>query len=251
MAVVGPWILIKVISFPLEYMWLTETSNVLVTSSSSGRSPVKWIKQCFVRYPDHPTCMKGRKRNDRSRAKLTLCLSPFLPLSVRGVSSSKSLSFLSQFSICFSAHLIWHSSVQSLSHIWLYNPMDCSTPGLPVHHQLPEHAQTHVYRPGDAIQPSHPLSFPSPSAFNISQHQGLCQWVSSSHQVAKGLEFSFSISPPNEYSGLISFRIDWFDLLVVQGTLKSLPKFKSINSLVLSFLYSPILTSITWLLEKQ
>ena len=112
MVVVGPWISIRFISFPLEYMWLTETSNVLVTSSSSGRSPVKWIKECFVRYPDHPTCMKGGKRNDRSRAKLTLCLIPFLPLSVRGVSSNKSLSFLSQFSICFSEHLIWHSLVQ-------------------------------------------------------------------------------------------------------------------------------------------
>ena len=73
-----------------------------------------------------------------------------------------------------------------------------------------------------AIQPSHPLSPPSSPAFSLSQHQGLFQWVSSLHQVAKVLEFSFSISPSNEYSGLISFRIDWFDLLAVQGTLKSL-----------------------------
>ena len=71
----------------------------------------------------------------------------------------------------------------------LCDPMDCSTPGFHVHHQLLEIAQTHVYRVGDAIQPSHPLSFPSSSAFKLSQHQGLFQWVSSLHQVAKVLEF--------------------------------------------------------------
>ena len=67
--------------------------------------------------------------------------------------------------------------------------MDCSTPGFAVHHQLPEFTQTHIHWAGDTIQPSHPLSAPSPPAFNISQHQGLFQWVSSSHQVAKVLEF--------------------------------------------------------------
>ena len=71
----------------------------------------------------------------------------------------------------------------------LCNPMDCSTPGLLVHQQLPELAQTHVHWVGDAIQPSHPLLSPSPPAFNLSQHQGLFQWVRSSHQVAKVLEF--------------------------------------------------------------
>ena len=71
----------------------------------------------------------------------------------------------------------------------LCNPMDCSTPGFPVHHQLLELAQTHVHRVGDAIQPSHPLSSPSPPTFNLSQHQGLFQGVSSLHQVAGGLEF--------------------------------------------------------------
>jgi len=71
----------------------------------------------------------------------------------------------------------------------LCDPMNCSTPGLPVHHQLPESTQTHVHRVGDAIQPSHPLSSPSPPALNLSQHQGLFQWVSSLHQVAKVLEF--------------------------------------------------------------
>ena len=76
-------------------------------------------------------------------------------------------------------------SVQWLSHVWLCDPMDCSTPGFPVHHQLPELTQTHVHGVGDAIQPSHPLSAPSPSAFNLSQHQDLSQWVSSLHHVAK------------------------------------------------------------------
>ena len=81
------------------------------------------------------------------------------------------------------------SSVQSLSHVWLCDSMDCSMPGLPVHHQLPELAQTHVHLISDAIQPSHPLSSPSPPVFNLSQHLGLFQWVSSLHQVAKVLEF--------------------------------------------------------------
>ena len=110
--------------------------------------------------------------------------------------------------------------------------MDCSTPGFPVHHQLPEFAQIHVYRVGDAIQPSHPLSSPSPPAFSLSQHQGLFQWVSSSHQVAKVLELQLHVSPSNEYSGLISFRIDQLDLLAVQGTLKSLQHHSSKASIL-------------------
>ena len=121
----------------------------------------------------------------------------------------------------------WHSLIINISSVvqlcpTLCDPMDWSTPGLPVHHQLPEFTQAHVHWDSDAIQPSHPLSSPSPSAFNLSQHQGLFQWVSSSHQVAKVLELQFSISPSNEYSGLISFRMDWLDLLAVQGTFKSL-----------------------------
>ena len=80
-------------------------------------------------------------------------------------------------------------SVQfSQSYPTICNPMDCSMPGLPVHHQLPEPAQTHVHQVGDAIKPSHLLSSPSPPAFNLSQHQGLFQWVSSSHHVPKVLE---------------------------------------------------------------
>ena len=104
----------------------------------------------------------------------------------------------------------------------LCDPMNRSTPGLPVHHQLLKFTQTHVYQVGDAIQPSHPLLSPSPSALSPSQHQGLFQWVNFSHEVAKVLDFSFSISPSNEHPGLISFRMEWLDLLAVQGTLKSL-----------------------------
>ena len=103
----------------------------------------------------------------------------------------------------------------------LCDPMDCSTPDFPVHHQLPEFAQPHVHRISDTIQPSHSLLSPSPPAFNPSQHQGLFKWISSSHQVAKDWSFSFSTKSFIEYSGLISFRIHWLDLLVVQGTLKS------------------------------
>ena len=126
---------------------------------------------------------------------------------------SKDITFFFYFkSLAISCH-----SIMSLC-----NPMDCSTPGLPVHHQLPELAQIHVHWVSDSIQPSHPLSSPSTPAFNLSQHQSLFQWVISSHQVAKVLEFQFSISPSNEYSGLIFFRMDWLDLLAVQGTLKSL-----------------------------
>ena len=81
------------------------------------------------------------------------------------------------------------SSVQSLLCPTLSDLIDWSTPGFPVHHQLPEFTQTHVHAVGDAIQPSHPLLSPSPPAFSLSQHQGPFQWVSSSHQAAKGLEF--------------------------------------------------------------
>ena len=87
----------------------------------------------------------------------------------------------------FETHQI--RSDQSLSRVWLCDPMNRSTPGLPVHHQLPEFTQTHIHRVSDTIQPSHPLSSPSPLAPNPSQHQSLFQWVNSSHEVAKVLEF--------------------------------------------------------------
>ena len=104
----------------------------------------------------------------------------------------------------------------------LCDPMSCSTPGLPVQHQLLKPIQTHVLWVGDAIQPFHPLFSPSPPAFNLSQHLGLFKRVSCSYQVVEVLEFHFSISPFNEHPGLISFRMDWLDLLAIQGTLKSL-----------------------------
>ena len=98
----------------------------------------------------------------------------------------------------------------------LCDPMNQSTPGLPVHHQLPEFTQTHVHWVGDAIQPSHPLSSPSPPAFNLpsiwvfSNESALCiRWP-------KYQSFSFNISPSNEHPGLITFRMDWLDLLAVQ-----------------------------------
>ena len=104
----------------------------------------------------------------------------------------------------------------------LCNPMNCSTPGLPVHHQLPESTQIHVHWVDDAIQPSHPLLSPSPPALNLSQQQGLSNESALCIRWPKYWSFSFNISPSYEYSELISFRMDWLDLLAVQGTLKSL-----------------------------
>ena len=126
--------------------------------------------------------------------------------------------------------------LSSLSSVWLCDPMDCSLPGFPVHHQLPEFTQRHVHRVGDAIQPFHPLLSSSPPAFNLSQHQGL--WVFSNESVhhirwPKYWSFSFSISPSNEYLGLISFRMDWLDLYAIQGTLKSLLQHHSSKASIL------------------
>ena len=100
--------------------------------------------------------------------------------------------------------------------------MDCSMPGSSVLHYLPEFAQTYIHWVGDAIQPSHRLLSPSPLALNLSQHQVLLHWIDSASGDQNVGSFSFSISSPNEHSGLISCGIDWFDLLAVQGTLKSL-----------------------------
>ena len=137
--------------------------------------------------------------------------------------------------------------VQSPSRVQLCNPMDCSTWGFPVQHQLLELTQTRVHQVTDAIQPSHPLSSPSPPASVLpsirvfSSESVLCiRWP-------KYWNFSFSISPSNEYSGLISFRIDWFDLLDCPRNSQEsspTPQFKSISSSALSFLYSPTLISI-------
>ena len=126
----------------------------------------------------------------------------------------------------------------------LCDPMNRSTPGLPVHHQLPEFTQTHVYRVSDAIQPSHPLSSPSPAP-DPSQHQSLFQQSTLHMRWPKYWSFSFSISPSKEHPGLISFRMDWLDLCPRDSQESSpTPQFKSINSLVLSFLYIPTLTTI-------
>ena len=115
----------------------------------------------------------------------------------------------------------------------LCNPMNCSAPGLPVHHQLLESTQTHVHRVSDAIQPSHPLSSPSPPALNLSQHQGLLNESALSIRWPKYWSFSFNISPFDEHPGLISFRMDWLDLLAVQGTLKSLLQHHSSKASIL------------------
>ena len=111
--------------------------------------------------------------------------------------------------------------------------MNCSTPGLPVHHQIPEFTQTHVHRVSDTIQPSHPLLSPSPPAPNPSQHQGLFQRVILHMRWPKYWSLSLSISPSNEHPGLISFRMDWLDLLAVQGTFKSLLQHHSSKASIL------------------
>ena len=124
-------------------------------------------------------------------------------------------------------------SLVTQSCLTLCDPMDCSTPGLPVHHQFLELAQTHVHWVGDAIQPSNPLSsllflpsiFPSIRVFSNES----VLWI----RCPKYWSFRFSISPSSDYSGLISFRMDWLDLLAVQGTLKSLLQQHSSKALIL------------------
>ena len=149
--------------------------------------------------------------------------------------------------ICLRNPSVQFSSVAQ-SYPTLWNPMDCSTPGLSVHHQLPELAQSCVHRLGDAIQPTHSLSPPSPPAFSLSQHQGLFQWVSSPHHMVKVLEFQLQ-----HQSFQWTFIQYWFPLgwtgwisLQSKGLSKSspTPQFKSINSLALSFLYISTPTSI-------
>ena len=146
---------------------------------------------------------------------------------------------------------MWGSSVQfssvSQSCPTLCDPMNCSTPGLPVHHQLPEFTQTHVYRVGDSTQPSYPLSSPSPPAPNRSHHQSRFQWVNSSHEVAKVLEFqlqhhSLQRNPRANLlqNGQVGSPCSPRDSQESSPT----PQFKIINSLALSLLHSPTLTSI-------
>ena len=153
--------------------------------------------------------------------------------------------------ICINLHRYLKFTVQFSSVIQLCptlcDPMDCSMPGLPVHHQFLEFTQTHFHWVDVAIQPTHLLPSPSPLVLNLSQHQGLFKWVSFSHQVAKVLEFqlqhqSFQWTPRTDlrYDGLVGSPCSLRDSQESSPT----PQFKSINSLALSFLYSPILTSI-------
>ena len=165
--------------------------------------------------------------------------------------------------ITFFTYYQFSSVAQSC--LTLCDPMNRSTPGLPVHHQLPEFTQTHVHRVGDAIQPSHPLPSPSLPALNLSQHQGLffsfswflylyfqlswlCRVFSNESALhirwPKYWSFSFNISPSNEYSGLISFRMDWVDLLTVQFSVFSL----SFLSLSLPAFKWPSLTHVALLM---
>ena len=134
---------------------------------------------------------------------------------------------------CLTHRKIHQFSSISQSCLTLRNPMNCSMPGLPVHHQLPEFTQIHVHWVGDAIQPSHPLStlllLPSifPSIRVYSNESALhIRWP-------KYWSFSFNIRPSNEHPGLISFRMDWLDLLAVQGILKSLLQYHSSKASIL------------------
>ena len=138
--------------------------------------------------------------------------------SIHGIFQARVLEWgaiaFSSFSVYFSVkwrdqNTTYHQfSSVTQSCLALYNPMDCSMPGLPVHHHLPEFTQTHVHWVSDAIQPSHPLLSLSTPALNLPQHQGLFKWVSSSYQVARHWSFSFSISPSNEHTGLIASMLE-------------------------------------------
>ena len=131
--------------------------------------------------------------------------------------------------------MCWSGKIRSVAQLCptLCDPMNCSTPGLPVHHQLPNFTQTHVHQVSDAIQPSHPLLSPSSPAPNPSQHQSLFHESTLRMRWPQYWSFSFSIIPSKEIPGLISFRMDWLDLLAVQGTLKSLLQHHSSKASIL------------------
>ena len=154
---------------------------------------------------------------------------------------------ITQFPLAMSHYIVIQFSSVTQSYLTLCNAMDYSMPGFPVHHQLLELTQIHVHQVSDAIQPSHPLLFPSPPAFSLSQHQGLFQWVSSSHQVVKVLElqlqhqsFQWIFRTDFLYDKQVGFPCSPSDSKGSSPT----PQFKSINSSVLSFLYSSTLKSI-------
>ena len=166
-----------------------------------------------------------------------------------GVSASASVLPMGiQGNVVSLLYYIQFSSAQSLSHVRLLcDPMNRSTPGLPVHHQLPESTQTHVYWVSDGIQPFHPLLSPSSLALNLSQHQGLFKWVSSLYQMPKVLDFQLQYQSYQRTP-----RADLLENGLVRSPCSPraseesspTPQFKSINSSGLSFLHSPTLTSI-------
>ena len=180
--------------------------------------------------------------NKRSLSLKSLTTAKYAPIKLRWretVGFINIPSLLKQIWVCvlsddFSCHH-YISPISSVAQpcLTLCDPMNRSKSGPPVHHQLPEITQTHAHWGNDAIQPSHPLSSPSPPAFNISQHQGLFKWVRSLHPVAKILEFQFQHQSFYEDPGLISFRMDWLNFHAVQGIFKSLLHYHSSKASIL------------------
>ena len=171
-------------------------------------------------------------------------LAAFVPHGTRWENMGYSLSFYRKHKAKYSrkklefTRISFHSILIRFSSVTqscptLCDPMNCSTPGLPVHHQLPESTPIHVHRVGDAIQPSHPLSSPSPSGSNPLSIRVFSSESTLHMRLPKYWSFSFSISPSNEHPGLISFRMDWLGLLAVEGTLKSLLQHHSSKASIL------------------
>ena len=193
----------------------TPCSLQLVKSLSSTEDPeeskiIKWFFQIIM--------IKKKIHKQKLQTKPQLRVGQVCACSLK-VTDNLSL----VFSVTFKEQILqvqFSSVAQSCPTLW--DPKDYSTPGLPNHHQLPEFTQTHVHWVSDAIQPSHPLSSLSPPAFNPSQHRVFSNKSVLHIRWPKYWSFSFNNSPSNDYSGLISFRMDWLDLLAVQGTLESL-----------------------------
>ena len=164
-------------------------------------------------------CRSGIARSYGNSSLFFFFFSNFHPVFHSGCTNLQSRQLCT--SVLFSPNFLQHLLFSQFSSVaqscpTLCNPMDHSVPGLPVHHQLLEFTQAHVHWVTDAIQPSHPLLFPSPPIFNLSQHQSLFRWVSSLPQVAKVLEFQLQHQSFQCLFRLISFRMDWLDLLAVQ-----------------------------------
>ena len=162
-----------------KHLWIWTIAPPTVSCRATG-GRFQWIGLIF--FSTESYSQKKRNLNDRTwdLRKMINTVHPFIFYMMK-------LNHIQSMIYILLSNLF--SSVQPLSHVWLCNPMDCSTSGLPVHHQLPELTQTHVHWVGDTIQLSHPLLSPSPLTFNLFQHQGLFKWVSPSYQVAKVLEF--------------------------------------------------------------